>query len=153
MRNILFIISVIPPPVGVIVVIVRVLPCPGVVVHALQQSHPQHLVEGPGVRAVGPVALVRHLEAVGLLSIHVAAVGRTSLAVDAQVTAVRSILPKKWRECVRSWPQYCSNTSGSCRHLVLQHISPPPAGVTDILADSAPLLPALHAGGVLLPPP
>ena len=51
------------------------------------------------------------------------------------VPAVRSILPKKWRECVRSWPQYCSNTSGSCRHLVLQHISPPPAGVTDILAD------------------
>ena len=92
------------PPVGVAVVVVPVLPAispqsqhqhklqcflpgPGVVVHAVYERHPvPGLVEEAGVRVVGPVAAVGHLEAVGLAGCHVAAVRRPRLAVETEVT-------------------------------------------------------------------
>ena len=90
------------PPVGVAVVVVPVLPAispqsqpklqcflpsPGVVVHAVYERQPvPGLVEVSGVRVVGPVAAVGHLEAVGLAGCHVAAVRRPRLAVETEVT-------------------------------------------------------------------
>ena len=59
------------------------------IIHALDQPHPVHLVQLPCEGAVAGIAKATKLEAIFPVSIHVAPVGRSGLSVDAEVTKIR----------------------------------------------------------------
>ena len=58
------IVSMISSPVGIIEIIQSILQVGGVVVHALDEPHPEHLVHLPGLGRVPRVAEVAQLETV-----------------------------------------------------------------------------------------